>query len=196
MGQLSFYSAEAAPPALGDLAGLLCAHGRLTGFGRGTAASVSVELAERWRAHALATACAELGVRTRLGWSERGRTVLGSPFRTDLTGLAEAWSRGGAKRVPASFTLDGRALRVWALAAGRWQGPAYALGLDPDAPETHDPLLGVLTAAGLAATVIAASDGEPALRVTGRRRLARLAELVGPVPSGAAAAEWPARPGD
>uniref|UniRef100_UPI00143D6963 hypothetical protein n=1 Tax=Allokutzneria sp. NRRL B-24872 TaxID=1137961 RepID=UPI00143D6963 len=140
-------------------------------------------------------ACAELGVLTRFGWSERGRTVLGSPFRADLTGLAAAWSPGGRKRVPASFTLDGRALRVWALAAGRWQGPAYALGLDPDAPETHDPLLGVLTAAGLAATVIAAGDGEPALRVTGRRRLARLAELVGPAPSGAVTAEWPARPG-
>ncbi|SDN33583.1 hypothetical protein [Allokutzneria albata] len=195
MGQLSFYSAEAAPPALGDLAGLLCAPGRVTGFGRGTAARVSIELADRWRAGALATVCAELGVLTRLGWSERGLPELGSPFRADLTGLAAAWSHGGTKRVPVSFTLDGRVLRVWALAAGRWEGSAYLLGLDPTAPETRGPLLGVLTAAGLTATVIAASDGEPALRITGRRRLARLAELVGPVPSGAVPGEWPVRLG-
>ncbi|MFB9906225.1 hypothetical protein [Allokutzneria oryzae] len=191
MGQLSFYSAEAALPEVGDLAGLLCAPGRVVGFGRGTTARVSVELDRRGRVGPVAAACADRGVLTHLTSSDAGLPVLSTAFRADLTGLAAAWSRGGTKRVPASFTTDGRVLRMWALAAGRVESSAYLLGLDPAAPGTHDPLVGALTAAGLAATVIAASDGLPVLRITGRRRLARLAELVGPAPAGAVEGTWP-----
>ena len=44
MGQLSFYSADARPRAVGDLEGLLCAGGQVTLFGRGTSARLTVVL--------------------------------------------------------------------------------------------------------------------------------------------------------
>ena len=44
MGQLSFYSADARPRALGDLEGLLCGPGRAEIFGRGSAARLTIVL--------------------------------------------------------------------------------------------------------------------------------------------------------
>jgi hypothetical protein len=44
VGQLSFWSADARPRALGDLEGLLCGPGRVELFGRGSAARITVVL--------------------------------------------------------------------------------------------------------------------------------------------------------
>ena len=44
MGQLSFWSADARPRALGDLEGLLCGPGRAELFGRGSLARLIVVL--------------------------------------------------------------------------------------------------------------------------------------------------------
>lgn len=293
VGQLSFYSAEARQPCLGDLAGLLCGPGRALGFARGRAARVTVALESRDRAEAVVAALAERGVQARIelvrtvrcqagpdedvpdeqaaapeepaelesvadeptadeppdeviddepdGFepvvigSGRTRPAAAEPevpepepvepepvesaeseavesesepvepvvteswqvttaFRTDLAGLAAQWLDGERKTVPPGFTLDGAALRLWALASGRWveSGSGYLLGLDPDAPDTHEALRKALATSGLPSTLLTGKAGGPALRVVGRRRLERLAELVGRVPRGVAERTWPA----
>jgi hypothetical protein len=192
VGQLSFYSAEARAPRVADLAGLLCGPGQAVSFGRGTAARVSVVVAEPWRAHALALCCAERGVHADVRRSEEGHPVVRTPFRADLAGLAGAWLRGAVKAVPDGFELDGSALRVWVVASGRAEATGYLLGLDPHAPDTHESLVAVLARSGLPAIVHGARSGAPALRVTGRRRLRRLAELVGGTPPGVDERAWPA----
>lgn len=290
MGQLSFYSAEARQPCVGDLAGLLCGPGRALGFARGRAARVSIALDTRDRAAAVVAALAERGVQARFelvrtpvrveaaeddpapdepvaeeiapdedvpddiapdepldevadevlddpvedepdGFapvvigSGRSRPAAPEPepepeaepvepepaavgpepefteswqvvtaFRTDLAGLAARWLDGDRKVVPPDFALDGAALRLWALASGRWveSGSGYLLGLDPEAPDTHEPLRKALATSGLPSTLLTGRAGGPALRVAGRRRLERLAELVGRAPRGVAERTWPA----
>lgn len=192
VGQLSFFSAEARTPAKADLAGFLCGPGQAVSFARGTAARVYTELRDEWRLRPLKQACAERGVTTELCVNEAGTHFVRTPFCTDLTPLAARWLdvsvNGSVKKVPPDFELNGAVLRVWALAAGSWMESAYLLGLDPNAPQTHEPLQNALLASGLQCTLV----GAPALRVTGRRRLARLAELVGSPPHGVAMSTWPA----
>jgi hypothetical protein len=59
--------------------------------------------------------------------------------------------------------------------------------LDPHAPQTHLPLVAAATRAGVSP---ARSGRGAALRITGSRRIRRLAELVGPPPAGVAPDEW------
>lgn len=191
MDQLSFYSAEARAARVADLAGLLCGPGQAVGFGRGTAARLSVVVDDAWRAKALVRACAERGVVAEFGSSDAGHPSVRTAFRADLTELAGAWLRGAVKSVPSGFVPDGSALRIWALAAGRPDGNGYLLGLDPHVPETHGPLVTSLGRAGLSAKLLGPRGGGPALRITGRRRLERLVELVGPTPDGAIGRVWP-----
>lgn len=191
MDQLSFYSSEARRPRVADLAGVLCGPGQAVGFGRGTAARVSVVMPELWRARSLVQACAERGVDAEIGRSEEGHPLVRTPFRADLTELARQWLRGAVKSVPEAFVPDGSALRIWALTAGRLDPGGYSLGLDPHAQETHEPLVMALARSGIPAKLIGARAGGPALRVTGRRRIERLAELVGPTPDGAIERTWP-----
>jgi hypothetical protein len=189
--QLSFFSAEARRPRVADLAGLLCGPGQAVGFGRGTAARVSVVLDEQWRARSLAAACAERGIEAEVSRSDGGYPLLRTAFRSDLTELAAHWLRGAVKSVPGGFTPDGQALRVWALTSGRFEPGGYLLGLDPHAPETHEPLISALARTGLPVRLAGPRAGGPALRVTGKRRIERLAELVGPIPDGAIERTWP-----
>lgn len=193
MAQLSFYSADANPPARGDIAGLLCGPGRLVSFG-GVTARLSVPVPESWRGQELRRALAERGVDSTL-YTTGGATgglLLRTAFRRDLTALAAAWTDGTGKTCPPGMTLAGGALRLWVLAAGEWADGSYLLRLDPAAPETHETLGEVVTACGLPAHPYNAQDGAPGLRISGRRRLARLAELVGRPPSAAAESHWPA----
>jgi hypothetical protein len=191
VGQLSFYSAEARAPCVADLAGLLCGPGQAVSFGRGTAARVSVVVPERWRAAALAGALAERGVEAEVGTSDEGQALVRTAFRIDLTALAAAWLRGAVKAVPSGFDLDGPALRLWVLTAGRPADSGYLLGLDVHAPETHEPLRRALALAGLPSVLLGVRAGGPALRVVGRRRIGRLVELIGRPPRGAEPC-WPA----
>jgi hypothetical protein len=190
VGQLSFYSAEANPPKLSDLAGLLCGQGQVVSFG-GTAARLSVVVDVPWRAEAIAAACAERGVDTELTSSEEGNPLVRTAFRADLVGLLVDWTRGAVKAVPAGLALDGAALRLWVMAAGRFTDGGYLLALDPRAPDTHEPLGGALARCGLAATMLGVRGGGPGLRVSGQRRLNRLAELVGPAPRQVSEGYWP-----
>jgi hypothetical protein len=194
--QISFFSAEVEGHAVADLAGLLCGPGQAVSFGRGTAARVSMVIRDNWRAGALVAACAERGVDLEVGVTPEGNPLVRTAFRSDLAGLAAAWLRGAIKAVPAGFAASGPALRVWALGAGRWSptGTSYLFGLDPHAPGTHQVLLSVLARAGLPATLTGVRGGNPALRVIGKQRLGRLADLVGALPAKASAADWPSDP--
>jgi hypothetical protein len=191
VAQLSFYSAEANRPHAGDLAGLLCCQGQLAEFAR-TAARLTLRVDEPWRARLVVRALADRGIdgtHTVTGDGEHGvRTA----FRADLLALTEEWTKEGEKFAPNGLTLDGGALRLWVLAAGTWLGSTYLLGLDPEAPRTYDTVRGALGAAGLPATLHAGGDEGPGLRISGRRRLGRLAELVGEPPSATAGDHWPA----
>ena len=80
--------------------------------------------------------------------TESGATALRTAFRCDLVELARAWTRGAVKAVPPGWQLDGAALRMWALAAGRPdERGGYLLALDPHAPQTHLPLIAAATRA-------------------------------------------------
>lgn len=185
VAQLSFYSAEANQPHAGDLAGLLCCQGQLAEFGR-TAARLTLPVDGRWRARAVVRALAERRVEATHTITEEGTHGVRTAFRADLLPLAEEWTKEGEKFAPTGLTLDGGALRLWVLAAGSWLNGSYLLGLDPEAPDTYDTVRGALATAGLPATLQGAG-----LRISGRRRLGRLAELVGRPPSGEAEEHWP-----
>lgn len=190
MAQLSFFSADLVEPALDDLAGLLAAHGQLVTAAGVTRVSVVVE--QDWRAVELVQLVRACGIDAETGVSEEGRPVVRSEASAALAPLRAAWTKGAVKTVPAGWVPGGRALRAWTLAAGRADDAGFVLGLDPHAAETHLPLAAALARAGLAATLLGARGGGPGLRVSGRRRLLRLAETVGQVPAGAGApGSWP-----
>jgi len=201
VGQLSFYSADASPPRVADLAGVLCGPGQTVGFGAGTAVRLSVTVDQRWRAVALLTAFADRGVGAVLGGLD-GEWQVRTAFRADLVGLAALWAPGGTKSVPSDFRPDGVTLRLWALAAGHWSSAGYLLGLDPLSPQTHRPLVTALVRAGASPALLCETgrlslrrppdERGPALRVSGTRRLARLVELVGVPPAGVPVHDWPA----
>lgn len=195
VAQLSIFSADASIPALADLAGLLCAQGQIASFAA-TAARLSLVTEEPWRARLIAGEFTARGVHAEIIRSDCGQACVRTPFRKDLIGLAAEWRSGAVKSVPPGFRLTGSALRLWLLAAGRRSGSGYLLMFDAHAVHTHEPLLQALDRAGLlrpttGGSMLTARGGGPAVHITGRRRLARLAELVGAPPAGAEAA-WPA----
>jgi hypothetical protein len=98
-----------------------------------------------------------------------------------LNGLARSWPEAAEQ-----LFLSGPRLRLWVAAAGEPIEGGYALGLDPaEDPAAVD---AALVRAGLAGRV--SDDGRHYL-IVGRRRLRRLAELVGECPSAAPADLWP-----
>lgn len=189
--QPSLFSEQARAPLTADLAGVLCAQGQVHGFGRGVAARLSAVVDAPWRAAELARACALRNLVAERGSTEEGHPVVRTAFVAELVPLAAAWTRGAVKSLPAGLQLDGAMLRTWALAAGARDGRGYVLRLDPHAAGTHAPLAAALAAAGLAPALLGPRGGGPALRVSGRRRVARLAELVGEPPADAPADGWP-----
>jgi hypothetical protein len=189
--QLSLFSAQARTVGPADLAGLLCAQGQIHRFGRGTAARVSAVVTDQWRAVEIVRACTERSLPAERGRTEEDHRWVRTAFVAGLVPLASAWTQGAVKAVPSGWQLDGAALRMWVLAAGAPDGRGYLLGLDPHAPGTHAPLAAALAAAGLAATPLGPRAGGPALRVTGRRRISRLAELVGERPQTTPTGLWP-----
>jgi hypothetical protein len=188
VSQPSLFSAGARAPRPGDLAGLLCGPGQIVRFGSGDTARLSVVLADPCRAPAVVATCTAVGIDAQVAVTESGATAVRTAFRRDLVGLAQAWTTGAVKTVPAGMQLDGPVLRVWMLAAGRWDGRGVDLLLDPHAPQTHLALIAAATRAGISP---ARSGRGSALRITGARRVGRFAELVGPCPRGVAPDEWP-----
>lgn len=189
--QISFFSAEASGPELADLAGVLCGPATIASFGR-TAARLSVPVAEPWRARVLATEFARRGVGADTV-AEQGRLCVRTAFRIDLIGLAKTWCPEGVKAFPSGFRLTGGALRLWALAAGSGVERGYQFAVD-DQPETHAALAVAFQRLGFPVRAGRSPEGDPVVRVTGRRALAILGELLGPPPPAGEPA-WPPGPG-
>ena len=219
MTQLSLFSADLAEPRPEDLGGLLAAHGQAARGASGT--RLSILLADEWRGLALLAECrvrdipAELepapseadragalgadggsvgGPADELASVRSGRVLLRTARLAELTTVADDWARGAVKSVPPGLTLGAGLLRCWVLAAGRpvaAPGVGFLLGLDPHAPQTHERLAAACSRAGTAGAIVGVAAGGPAVRVTGRRRLLRLAEILGSPPRGAPAGAFP-----
>jgi hypothetical protein len=187
--QLSLFGVEAVPPAPEDLEGLLAGSGQVVRMG-GTA-RVSVVVAEPWRATVLV---AELGLRglsaTRVPTVDEHIGVR-TAYAASLAPLAGAWLRGAVKIPPKGFGFDGRRLRLWAVAAGHRDELGFTLRLGASDEPVWAPVGAALAAVGLPAVLLGPRADGPAYRISGQRRLARLAELVGAAPPDTPSGAWP-----
>jgi len=182
MTQLSLFSADLTPPRLEDLGGLLAAHGQVAGGQDGV--RLSILLADGWRAYALLRECRVRDVPSQTAPTEDPDTTV--LLRTErisvLEPLATQWTRGAVKAVPVDISLTPGFLRCWTLAAGHPSEVGFVLGLDPHAPDTHEPLAAACAAAGLAGSLLGVRGGGPAVRIVGHRRCSRLSEMIGTPP--------------
>src|SRR5947209_20605808 len=109
-----------------------------------------------------------------------------------LAPLGTGRLRGAMKVPPTGFALEGRRLRLWVAAAGYREPMGFALRLGPSDEPAWAPVGAALAAVGLSAALLSPRAGGPAYRISGRRRIARLIELVGDPPAPAPAGAWPA----
>ena len=194
VSQLSFFSAEAVPPAVADLTGLLAAPGQvvLVGAGKDQGARLSVVVDDLWRAEALAEMITDAGLRSEIARTDENTPLVRTAVEPRLVPIAAEWTRGAVKTVPPQWLPGPRELRAWVLAAGTLEPSGYLLGLDPHAQDTHSPLASAMMRIGIAPTLIGTRGSHPALRISGRRRLTRLVETVGEPPVEAEAlSQWP-----
>ena len=196
MSQLSFFSAEAVPPAVADLTGLLAAPGQVLVVGSGPngpkGARISVVVDRAWRAEALAALIDEAGLTPEISRTDENTPLVRTAVDARLLPIAAEWTRGAVKTVPPAWLPGPRELRAWTLAAGSPEADRYLLGLDPHAPDTHSALASALMRVGIAPTLIGTRGTRPALRISGRRRLLRLVENVGEPPGDTEAfSMWP-----
>ncbi|SCL16947.1 hypothetical protein [Micromonospora inyonensis] len=199
--QLSLFGTEAADPSPADLAGLLAGPAEIVRMGGTARLSVVVDVA--WRVHVLVAELARRGVHA--SWEATGdRYRVRTSYTSVLAPLAAAWlpdADGPAagpdlvrKRPPVAFHLNGRRLRLWLAAAGVAEPSGFRLHLGPADGPCRAPVGRALAAIGLPGVFLDAGVDGPTYRISGRRRLARLAELVGDRPAAAPAAEWPSGP--
>jgi hypothetical protein len=205
-GQLPFFAAASADPMPSDLAGLLIGPGQVVRMG-GTA-RVSIVVDAPWRVHALA---AELRLRgLGLQWepsSVEGHFGVRTSYSGTLAPLSALWLRGAAKAPPAGFLLDGVRLRLWFTGAGMLaaDGAEVLLRVGASDELCWKPAVRALDALGLPVDTpdrkrtegrrsdpaeLAFAKG-PALRIAGRRRLRRFAELIGEPISSVPPGVWP-----
>jgi hypothetical protein len=104
-------------------------------------------------------------------------------YSSRLNGVARAWPAAADQ-----LFLSGPRLRLWVAAAGRPLDGGYALGLGGHDGATWPAVDAALRRTGLDGAL---SDHGLDYLITGRKRLARLAELVGDPPEAAPAALWP-----
>jgi hypothetical protein len=187
--QLTFFTAGAQAPDVADVEGLLAGPGQVVTHA--DEARVSVVADADWRAAELLEAFAVRGLGGSRTVTVEGHGAVRTDFRPELLPLARGWARGAVKAPPAGFALDGPRLRLWTVAAGRTDEHGYVLPLGEADLTSWEAVGAALAGAGLAATLIGPRGGGPAYRITGRRRLLRLAELVGDPPEGADRAHWP-----
>jgi hypothetical protein len=187
--QFSLFGAEASAPALPDLDGLLLAGGHWV-RGRG-GARLSVVVADKWRADALAEAFAERGVDgpDAIVPAEAGFGVR-TGFHAELLDSAARWRRGANEGLPPGFRLESGGLRLWTVATGRRDDAGYLLATAEPDDAIHRAAGAQLARLGVTAVSLGQRGG-PGWRVTSARRLRRLVELVGPAPAGGVE-HWPA----
>lgn len=179
--QLAFFAAETSEPTPGDLVGLLAGPGRLGRMG-GTA-RVAVEVDAAWRVHVLVAELTARGLAAswRLLEDHEARFEVLTAYSQRLNGLARGWPAAATR-----LFLSGPRLRLWVAAAGAPAPGGYSLRLDPAKDSTA--IDAALVRAGLAGKF---SDGGRHYLIMGKRRLRRLAELVGERPAAAPAELWP-----
>jgi hypothetical protein len=192
MSQFSLFGAAAAEPSLDDLDGVLLAGGHWVR--QQMTARLSVVVADRWRADALAADFAHRAVgaddaivAAADGWSVR------SAFTARLVGYASQWSRGANEGPPVGFVLTAGGLRLWAIAAGTRDEVGYLLATDSPDSVRHLTAGAQLSRHGLAAVSLSQRGG-PGWRITSTRRIRRLAELLGEPPPGGED-HWPSPSG-
>ncbi|GAA4596280.1 hypothetical protein BJY16_001960 [Actinoplanes octamycinicus] len=205
--QLPMFGAETIEPSPADLAGLLAGPGQLGRMG-GTA-RVSVIVDDAWRVHVLVAELVARGlaatwapvlhdhdqdplsVRPEPAPDEEisdtpeepppPRFEVRTAYSRRLNALAAAWPAAAAQ-----LFLSGPRLRLWVAATGYPRPGGYRLGLDP--AKDLAAVDSALIRAGLAGRV---SEDKRSYVIAGRRRLTRLAELVGERPEAAPAEFWP-----
>jgi hypothetical protein len=188
--QLSLFGVEARPASPLDFEGLLAGAGQVVRMG-GTA-RVSVVVDQPWRARALLAEATARGLAATCERTEvEGHIGFRTAYSSALAALGTSWLRGAVKHPPPGFALDGRRLRLWTIAAGGRDGAAaFTLRLGASDEPCWAAIGAALATAGLPAVLLGPRAGGPAYRLVGRRRLARLAELVGEPPSGSPAGNW------
>jgi hypothetical protein len=188
-GQLSLFGSTAREPVLADLDGLLAGNGQAVR--RDATARISIVVEQPWRVDALVHQLAEqLGIEAETAAAEVGVTVR-TPWLEDLLPVADSWARGAVKVPPAGWVLDGPRLRWWCIAEGLAGPDMYTLQLGGSDQQSWLAIGSALAAAGIPGVLVGPRADGPAYRIVGRRRLARLVELVGDSPPGVPAAAWP-----
>jgi hypothetical protein len=189
--QFSLFGAEAAEIAVADLAGVLLAGGRWVrdGAAPGNPARLSVLVNEPWRAAGLMIELRRRGLDgEQLTVGERYDVRTG--FDLTLASMAQSWTRGANQVPPDTLELTPSGLRLWAMTAGRHdEEDSYLLGTAEPDDVTHRVAGAQLARMNLTAVSIGARGG-PGWRITSRKRLRRLAELLGSPPPGAGE-HWP-----
>jgi hypothetical protein len=189
--QLSLLGADGSAPEPNDLAGLLVGGGEVSRSG--DAAQVSIVVDHPWRASVLVAECARRGLAATCVATVSDHIGVRTAHSVLLTPLAEAWTDGAVKRVPRGFTLAGQVLRLWVEAEGRYESSgAYVLPVGRIGEESRTALGAALAAVGIAAQLVSPRGGSGlSYRIVGKRRLGRLAEMVGDPPKQAPADIWP-----
>jgi hypothetical protein len=188
---LSLLGVEATAPDPGDLAGLLAANGQITR--RGTTARVAVVVDHPWRSSVLVTECARRGLAATCVATAAANVAVRTAYSPLLMRLAEAWTHGAGTRPPKGLMLDGHMLRLWVEAAGRRESAtSYVLPLGRQDVAAWEPIGAALAALGLAAQLVSPRGHlGPSYRIVGKRRVARLIEMIGDPPKHAPADIWP-----
>jgi hypothetical protein len=187
--QLNLFGVEAAPPTPYDLEGLLAGPGQVVRMG-GTA-RVSVVVEDLWRAQVLHAELRTRGLSVTCVSTVEQHIGVRTAYSTLLAPLGTAWLRGAVKVPPPGFGLDGRRLRLWVAAAGHLDALGFTLRLGPSDEPAWPAVGAALAAVGLPAALLGPRAGGPAYRIAGRRRISRLAELVGDPPAAAPRELWP-----
>jgi hypothetical protein len=189
--QLSLFGIEAGPPGPDDLAGLLAGPGQVVRMG-GTA-RISVVVEERWRAAALVGEMRTRGLASTCVSTVEEHLGVRTAYSTVLAPLAAAWLSGAVKLPPPGFALEGRRLRLWMIAAGYREPLGVSLRIGRCEDQVARVLQRALASVGLPSDIVGATGraAGPSLRVSGRRRVGRLAELIGDPPPTAPADAWP-----
>ena len=91
---------------------------------------------------------------------------------------------------PTDLMLDGGRLRWWLIAAGTPDPLGWMLKLNP-VEAVWSAAGSALAAAGVSGAFLGPRGEGPAYRLTGKRRLSRLRELVGDPPASIPVEAWP-----
>jgi hypothetical protein len=172
-----------------DLEGLLCGPAHLVQ--RADAARISVVVPDPWRAEALQADLVVLGLDGDVRPTLRGDGIsVRTPFDPRLLPLARRWTRGAHVAPPPDLVLDGGRLRWWLIAAGMPDPLGWLMKLNPT-EAVWAPAGSALAGAGVCGAFLGPRGDGPAYRLTGKRRLARLRELIGDPPASAPVEAWP-----